>query len=111
MFGYINEITKFLKTICNCYGQRDWFSPYFMYVEPLSDFEKEQYPNAIGVSCFRSLGYTMGHVYVDKDMNILDFYVYERNECKDYEMSETELQDELNKRFKGTKLILDDREN
>lgn len=107
LFGYVNEITEYLKTICTKYSEEmPDFSPYFLELEDARDFEKEKYGDDVKVSCFRSLGYTIGHVYVKPStMEILDFCVYKRN-IKDYNCSCQDLEKILNEKFKGKVLFL-----
>ena len=105
ILGKTNEITDYLNSVLRDSTKKTFerlnFSTYFMdKIDPLRDFEKTQYPKAIGVICFRSLGYTMGHIYVDKDNNILEFFVYDRN-VADYIPTSKDLEKELNSRYAG----------
>lgn len=105
ILGKINEITDYLNSIINEDKRKTFerlnFSTYFMdKSDPLRDFEKEEFPTADVVVCFRSLGYTMGHIYLDKDKNILKFCVYDRS-ILDYDLTPKELEKELNSRYAG----------
>jgi hypothetical protein len=103
-FGYHNEITKFLKGKRKSKVLPD-FEPYF---EPLTEpthEEVEKY-GLCSVAHFRSLGYTVGHVIVDKDMIIKDIIVYNKPTIQDYKGKYSTLQKEMVTLFLGKKLIL-----
>jgi hypothetical protein len=105
ILGITNKITDYLNSIIKEDKRKTFerlhFSTYFMEKpDPLRDFEKEEFPTADVVVCFRSLGYTMGHVYLDKDKNILKFCVYDRS-VLDYDLTPQDLEKELNSRYIG----------
>lgn len=105
ILGITNKITDYLNSIINEDKKKTFkrlnFSTYFMEKsDSLRDFEKKDFPTADVVVCFRSLGYTIGHVYLDKDKNILKFCVYDRSVI-DYSLTPKELEKELNSRYTG----------
>lgn len=105
ILGITNKITDYLNSIINEEKKKTFkrlnFSTYFMdKSDPLRDFEKKEFPTASEVVCFRSLGYTMGHVYLDKDRNILKFCVYDRS-VVDYDLTSEELEKELDSKYIG----------
>lgn len=105
--GYYNDITKYLKTIVKSpFDSTKDFEPYFQRPCEVHDEEKEKYGEDVKVVCFRSLGYTMGHVYTDGNFKILKFNVYDRS-VKDYSMSAAGLEKMLDKMFIGTTLVLE----
>ena len=112
--GFNNEITKFLKEKRRLYigedkvGDLADFEPYFMGLENAQEEEKRQY-GPCAIACFRSLGYTMGHVVVDKDMVIKDIIVYDRHNIQDYKEHYTVLNEEMRKKFLGHKLVLEEK--
>lgn len=106
--GYYNDITRYLKTIVKSpFDSSKNFEPYFQAPCKAHDDEKEKYGEDVKVICFRSLGYTIGHVYIDGNFKILKFYVYNRPVVKDYDMSASKLEKTLDKMFIGTTLVLE----
>lgn len=112
-FGYTNEITALLKEKRNEHfkykkgSKLAEFEPYFMPPEKASLEEKQQY-GTCAVVVFRSLGYTMGHVIINEKFEILDIKVYDRNKIQDYNDPAVFLEKELNEKFRGTTLILNE---
>lgn len=71
--------------------------------EPTED-EIKEFGENIKILCFRTVGYTIGHIILNKNSNAIKFVVYNHDHSNQFKLNHSELETELNKRFIGAKI-------
>lgn len=102
----MNEIINYLNSLYLDSFKNFHYAYFWNYFDEPTEDEIKEFGENISIICFRTVGYTIGHVILDRNLNIIKFIVYDNESVNQFKLNHNDLETELNKRFIGKNLML-----